>query len=231
MQKLFSNFSLLTAFSSLLAFCPEQLPDLQHQFFTVDMDTDGRCHGLCSKWNCNKWAQSFMQHPHSYVHPDKSSVWRDLHSVNYCTGQQVWQCTKSQHQYYHMWVSARVIFFYEKWMAGKSINIFYPFLAPCPPTVIAKDYTCGTSSAMFRWSAAAGNTGFLAQLAGEGYLNSCPTTKTSCAFQNLPCGLDLNLIVQAQGAECNSTQVVSEFLQTGNIWTITLDYPLKTSFA
>lgn len=70
---------------------------------------------------------------------------------------------------------------------------------------------------MFRWSAAAGSTGFLAQLAGEGYLNSCPTNKTSCEFQNLPCGLDLNLTVLAQGAECNSTQVVSEFLQTGNI--------------
>ncbi|XP_056912041.1 fibronectin type III domain-containing protein 7-like [Takifugu flavidus] len=77
------------AVGSLLAFCPEQLPDLQHQFFTVVMDTDGRCHELCSKWNCNKWAQGFMQYGYSDVHPDKSSVRRNLHSVNYCTGQRV----------------------------------------------------------------------------------------------------------------------------------------------
>lgn len=194
------------------------------------MDTDGRCHELCSKWNCNKWAQGFMQYGFSDVHPDKSSVQRNLHSVNYCTGQRVWQCTKSQHQHYHMWVHKWYFYIKNEWLVNLKIYSAL-FLAPCPPTVIAKHYACSTSSAMFRWSAAAGSTGFLAQLAGEGYLNSCPTTNTSCAFQNLPCGLDLNLTILAQGAECNSTQVVSEFLQTGNIWTITLDYPSKTNFA
>lgn len=121
---------------------------------------------------------------------------------------------------------------YGKYMSGKSMTIFCPFfLAPCPPTVISKDYTCGTSSAVFRWSDAAGSTGFLAQLAGEGYQNSCPTTNTSCAFQNLPCGLDLNLTVLAQGAQCNSTPGVSEFLQTGNICTTILGSTSKTSLA
>ncbi len=61
-----------------------------------------------------------------------------------------------------------------------------------------------------------GRLSFLAQVAGEGYQDSCQTTNTSCTFQNLPCGLDFDLTVQAQGAQCNSTPSVSESLETGN---------------
>lgn len=60
---------------SMLAFSSKQLPKLYCQRFTVVMDTNGRCHRLCSKCNCNKWAQSFMQHGYSYVHSYKSPVW------------------------------------------------------------------------------------------------------------------------------------------------------------
>lgn len=96
-------------------------------------------------------------------------------------------------------------------------HLYSAFSAPCSPTVISKHYTCSTSSAVFRWSDAAGGIGFLAQLASDGYQNSCQTTNTSCAFQNLPCGLDLNMTVVAQGAQCNSTQGAIEVLQTGNM--------------
>lgn len=60
---------------SMLAFFSKQLPDLQHQCFTLVMDTDGICHRLCRKCNCNKWAQSFMQHGYRFVHSYKSPVW------------------------------------------------------------------------------------------------------------------------------------------------------------
>lgn len=59
---------------SVLAFSSKQLPDLQHQCFTVVMDTDGRCHRLCSKCNCNKRAQSVVQHGYGYVYSSKSPV-------------------------------------------------------------------------------------------------------------------------------------------------------------
>lgn len=85
---------------------------------------------------------------------------------------------------------------------------------------------CNTNTAVFRWSDPGVRMKFLAWVEGEGYQNSCQTTNTSCAFQNLPCGLDLNLTVQAHGAQCNSTQSVSESLRTGNIAT----KPLLTSY-
>lgn len=80
---------------------------------------------------------------------------------------------------------------------------------------------------MLRWSDAAGSIGFLAQLAGGGYQNSCQTTNTSCAFQNLPCGSDLNFTVVAQGAQCNSSQGVGELLQTGNICHLLIYLPTQ----
>lgn len=69
---------------------------------------------------------------------------------------------------------------------------------------------------MFSWTDPVGRLSFLAQIAGEGYQDSCHTANASCAFQNLPCGLALNLTVQAQGAQCNSIPSVSESLETGN---------------
>ncbi|XP_067460816.1 mucin-4-like [Thunnus thynnus] len=80
--------------------------------------------------------------------------------------------------------------------------------------IISKQYTCGTNTALFSWTDPVGRLGFLAQVAGEGYLDSCQTTNTSCAFHNLPCGLDFNITVQAQGAQCNSTQSVSESFES-----------------
>ncbi|MED6260228.1 hypothetical protein ATANTOWER_008551, partial [Ataeniobius toweri] len=94
---------------------------------------------------------------------------------------------------------------------GPSANIT---TTPCSPVVTSKEYDCGTSTAVISWPYAAGTIRFLAWVAGEGYRDSCQTTNTSCMFRNLPCGLDFNLTVQAQGAECNSSISASESLQT-----------------
>ncbi|XP_039458353.1 fibronectin type III domain-containing protein 7-like [Oreochromis aureus] len=80
--------------------------------------------------------------------------------------------------------------------------------------IISKQYTCGTSTAVFRWTDPAGSLSFLAQVEGEGHQDGCHTTNTSCVFENLPCGLDLNVTVQAQGAQCNSSPSVNESLET-----------------
>lgn len=96
-------------------------------------------------------------------------------------------------------------------------HLYSPFFAaPCPPSITSQNYNCATSTASFGWTNPMGNLGFLAQVAGAGYQDSCQTTNTSCAFQGLPCGLALNLTVLAQGAECNSSTSVSESLETGN---------------
>ncbi|XP_054888996.1 serine-rich adhesin for platelets-like [Poeciliopsis prolifica] len=86
--------------------------------------------------------------------------------------------------------------------------------APCSPTVTSRQYDCGTSTAVISWSNTAGSSSFLAQVAGDGHRDSCRTTNTSCTFRNLPCGLDFNVTVQAQGAECNSSISAGKSLQT-----------------
>lgn len=87
--------------------------------------------------------------------------------------------------------------------------------APCSPVIISKQYTCGTNTAVFRWTDPAGSLSFLAQVEGKGHQDDCHTTNTSCVFENLPCGLDLNVTLQAQGAQCNSSPSVNESLETG----------------
>lgn len=74
---------------SVLAFGPEQLPHLQHQLLPVVVDADGRRHALCGQRDRHKWAQGFVQHGDSYVHPNGSSVWGDLRSVDHGEGQRV----------------------------------------------------------------------------------------------------------------------------------------------
>ncbi|XP_017277744.1 serine-rich adhesin for platelets-like [Kryptolebias marmoratus] len=86
--------------------------------------------------------------------------------------------------------------------------------APCSPALLSKAYTCGTNTAVVSWSKPAGSISFLSQVVGEGYQDSCHTANTTCVFKNLPCGLDFNVSVQAQGAECNSSVRVSDSLQT-----------------
>ncbi|KAM7379234.1 hypothetical protein PAMP_004799 [Pampus punctatissimus] len=86
--------------------------------------------------------------------------------------------------------------------------------APCSPAIISKQYICGTNTAVISWTDPLGQLDFLAQVAGEGYVDRCQTTNTSCAFHSLPCGLDFSVTVQAQGAQCNSSESVSETLET-----------------
>ncbi|CAJ1072098.1 unnamed protein product%2C partial [Xyrichtys novacula] len=94
---------------------------------------------------------------------------------------------------------------------GPSINIT---TAPCPPTIISKEYTCDTKKAVFSWTAPAGHNRFLAQIAGGDFMAICNTTNSSCEFKRLPCGLELNLTVQAEGAQCSSNPSISETIET-----------------
>ncbi|XP_047445276.1 mucin-4-like [Mugil cephalus] len=85
---------------------------------------------------------------------------------------------------------------------------------PCSPDIISKRYTCSTNTAVLRWTEPVGSLGFHAQVAGQGFQDGCHTTNTSCEFQDLPCGLDFSVTVQAQGAECNSSTSASKSLKT-----------------
>ncbi|XP_054624499.1 uncharacterized protein LOC129177418 [Dunckerocampus dactyliophorus] len=94
---------------------------------------------------------------------------------------------------------------------GPSANIT---TAPCPPTLISKQFMCGNHTAVLSWSDSVGHLGFEARIAGENYLVSCRTTSTSCVVHDLPCGSDFNVTVQTEGAQCNSTPSICQVLQT-----------------
>ncbi|TNN67818.1 Fibronectin type III domain-containing protein 7 [Liparis tanakae] len=86
--------------------------------------------------------------------------------------------------------------------------------APCSPAILSKQYTCGNNTAVFSWTDPVGRVDFLAQVSREGFQDTCRTTNTECAFHNLACGLDFNLTVRAQGAQCDSIPSVSESMET-----------------
>ncbi|XP_030016445.1 uncharacterized protein LOC115437357 [Sphaeramia orbicularis] len=94
---------------------------------------------------------------------------------------------------------------------GPSFNII---TAPCPPVITSSQYICSNSSVELSWTATVGSVGFLAEVVGEGYTDSCHSVDTSCMMHNIPCGLEFNLTVQAKGSECNSTLTVSETLES-----------------
>ncbi|XP_061652447.1 uncharacterized protein LOC133488520 [Phyllopteryx taeniolatus] len=94
---------------------------------------------------------------------------------------------------------------------GPSANITTD---PCPPVLISKQYMCGNNTVVLSFSDTVGRVSFQAEIAGYGYMDTCRTTNTSCVVHNLPCGLDLNVTVQAEGAQCNSTPSTCQSLQT-----------------
>ena len=128
-------------------------------------------------------------------------------STNITTGQWVHGCERK---------GTPLFFPPPKTLFFKSVSCAFLFPAPCPPSVISKQYNCSTNTAVFRWTDPAGSLSFRGQLGGEGYQDSCQTTNTSCVFHNLPCDLDFNVTVQAQGLHCPSVPSVSESLKTGN---------------
>ena len=73
---------------------------------------------------------------------------------------------------------------------------------------------CNSSSATVTWTEPAGNTGFYAELSGD-HTDNCTTTSASCGFQNIPCGLSLNVLVKAKGQECDSDYSTADTFDTG----------------
>ncbi|XP_077077959.1 uncharacterized protein fndc7rs1 [Siphateles boraxobius] len=78
---------------------------------------------------------------------------------------------------------------------------------PCDPQNVTTVLQCDTNVANVTWAASAGANGYTA-MATDGQqqrLASCHTTGTSCQLTSLPCGMRLNVTVQADGASCNSS--------------------------
>ncbi|XP_016396758.1 fibronectin-like [Sinocyclocheilus rhinocerous] len=79
--------------------------------------------------------------------------------------------------------------------------------APCDPQNITTVLQCDTNTANVTWAASAGANGYTA-MATDGQqqrLASCHSIGTSCQLTSLPCGMRLNVTVQADDTTCNSS--------------------------
>uniref|UniRef100_A0A9J8DFI8 Fibronectin type-III domain-containing protein n=1 Tax=Cyprinus carpio carpio TaxID=630221 RepID=A0A9J8DFI8_CYPCA len=79
--------------------------------------------------------------------------------------------------------------------------------APCDPQNITTVLQCDTNTANVTWAASAGANGYTAMATDrqQQRLASCQSMGTSCQLTSLPCGMRLNLTVQADGTTCNSS--------------------------
>lgn len=99
--------------------------------------------------------------------------------------------------------------------------------APCDPQNITSVLQCDTNVATVTWNASAGACWYkaMAYVAGQQQsLASCRTNGTSCQLTALPCGMQLNVTVQAQDATCNSSTPTSAAITTGNTISLSVLY-------
>ncbi|KAE8290995.1 Fibronectin type III domain-containing protein 7 Precursor [Larimichthys crocea] len=88
--------------------------------------------------------------------------------------------------------------------------------APCPPTSVVATINCTTHNALVSWSSAAAATGYSVQATTtNGHNTSCSAMGTSCDLNNLVCGQEYSVVVEAMHSGCpgpasNPTTLVTE---------------------
>ncbi|XP_026111092.1 fibronectin type III domain-containing protein 7-like [Carassius auratus] len=90
--------------------------------------------------------------------------------------------------------------------------------APCDPQNITTVLQCDTNTANVTWAASAGANGYTAIATDrqQQRLASCHSMGTSCQLTSLPCGMRLNVTVQADGTTCNSSSQPKAVVETGD---------------
>uniref|UniRef100_A0A9J8D0Q5 Fibronectin type III domain-containing protein 7 n=1 Tax=Cyprinus carpio carpio TaxID=630221 RepID=A0A9J8D0Q5_CYPCA len=88
--------------------------------------------------------------------------------------------------------------------------------APCDPQNITTVLQCDTNTANVTWAASAGANGYTAMATDrqQQRLASCQSMGTSCQLTSLPCGIRLNVTVQADGTTCNSSSQPKAVVET-----------------
>lgn len=93
----------------------------------------------------------------------------------------------------------------------------FPFSAPCPPTNVSAELNCTTRKALVGWNNAAASTGYSVQAMDSihGYNSSCSDMGTSCQLNNLVCGLEYSVVVEAMHTGCPGPTSAPATLTTG----------------
>ncbi|XP_073671225.1 uncharacterized protein [Paramisgurnus dabryanus] len=85
---------------------------------------------------------------------------------------------------------------------------------PCQPQNVTSALQCENNTATVTWRASAGAGWYTVTAVGLQYSTSCRSNGTSCQLTSLPCGMRLNVSVQAQDNTCNSSSPTSAVITT-----------------
>lgn len=97
-----------------------------------------------------------------------------------------------------------------------SLIFLFPFPAPCPPTNVSAELNCTTRKALVSWSNAAEATGYSVQATSvNGHNSSCSEMGTSCHLNNLVCGQEYSVVVEAMHTGCPGPASAPATLDTG----------------
>lgn len=92
----------------------------------------------------------------------------------------------------------------------------FQFSAPCPPTNVSATLNCTTHKALVSWSNAAADTGYSVQATSiSGHNSSCSEMGTSCHLNNLACGQEYSVYVNAIHTGCPGPASHPATLTTG----------------
>lgn len=92
--------------------------------------------------------------------------------------------------------------------------LFLP--APCPPTNVSAQLNCTTQKALVSWGNAAAATGYSVQATStDGHNSSCSDMGTSCHLDNLVCGQEYSIVVEAMHTGCPGPSSTPVMLSTG----------------
>lgn len=89
-------------------------------------------------------------------------------------------------------------------------------LAPCPPTNVSARMNCTTHKALVSWSTAAAATAYSVQATSiNGHSSSCSGMGTYCNLNNLVCGQEYSVVVDAMNTGCPGPASAPARLATG----------------
>lgn len=76
---------------------------------------------------------------------------------------------------------------------------------PCPPSQLAVDYNCESSTAVLSWNASEGAVKYCGRMQSMNDTIYCDSLNASCTFTNLKCGGIYNFSARASDSVCNSS--------------------------
>lgn len=90
--------------------------------------------------------------------------------------------------------------------------------APCDPMDVSADLHCSTALATVTWKTSAAANSYTVLAQANGHMDSCRSVGTSCELTMLQCGMDYTVTVLAEDGNCNSSELATTNITTGEAY-------------